>query len=62
MQSSTPPTPKSNHSIETLIHFNCRACSKWWSVGDADRSKTEWYCPWCGLRQTFDLTSKSQNS
>lgn len=43
------------HSIEHLVHFNCAACHKWWSVGDAPLQKRIWFCPWCGRRQRFDL-------
>lgn len=39
-------------SLELLVHFNCGACGKWWSVGDAPPDKTLWYCPWCGQMQT----------
>jgi len=35
-------------SFELLSHFQCASCSKWWSIGDADQSKNEWFCPWCG--------------
>jgi len=35
-------------SIEKLSHFQCGACNKWWSVGDAPQDKKEWYCCWCG--------------
>lgn len=38
-------------SIERLVHFNCAACLKWWSVGDAPTHKTDWFCPWCGQPQ-----------
>jgi len=39
---------KSKRAIEQLYHFSCAKCEKWWSVGDAPKSKTIWYCPWCG--------------
>lgn len=42
-------------SVETLVHFNCPACQKWWSIGDPDRDKTRWFCPWCGTRLFIDL-------
>lgn len=38
-------------SIEQLHHFNCGACKKWWSIGDAEKQKKEWFCPWCGILQ-----------
>jgi rubrerythrin len=45
-------------SIERLAHFRCKACAKWWSIGDAP-TRDEWHCPWCGLKQRFaDKTPK----
>lgn len=42
-------------SIERLIHFQCDSCSKWWSIGDAPIDyKKEWYCPWCGIKQSIE--------
>ena len=35
-------------SIENLHHFQCDKCNKWWSIGDAPKLKTTWWCPWCG--------------
>ena len=49
---------KSMMSIEMLSHFNCNECNGWWSIGDAileDRS--EWFCPWCGVKNTFEKFS-----
>ena len=36
------------YSLERLIHYKCRNCGGWWSIGDgpADRKL---YCPWCGM-------------
>lgn len=36
-------------SVETLSHFQCPYCQKWWSIGDAPR-RAVWYCPWCGMQ------------
>ncbi|MBM7843917.1 hypothetical protein [Herpetosiphon giganteus] len=36
-------------SIEQLHHFQCGACSGWWSIGDAP-PRDHWYCPWCGTQ------------
>jgi hypothetical protein len=45
-------------SIEQLHHFNCCACKRWWSIGDANMivpaDKQEWYCPWCGHKQKVE--------
>lgn len=41
-------------STEILSHFQCKACDKWWSVGDAPADKKTWFCPWCGLGQMED--------
>lgn len=37
-----------NRSVESLSHFQCESCDKWWSIGDAPLDKKSWYCPWCG--------------
>lgn len=44
-----------NFSVELLVHFNCGACGKWWSVGDAPVEKTNWFCPWCGHEQQINI-------
>ena len=40
-------------SIESLSHFWCVSCKKWWSIGDAPLAKKDWYCPWCGKKNLF---------
>jgi len=43
--------------IETLNHFRCFFCKKWWSIGDPDAAEKKvngWYCPWCGKYQECD--------
>jgi predicted RNA-binding Zn-ribbon protein involved in translation (DUF1610 family) len=35
-------------SKETLFHFHCNECQKWWTIADIDQIKTVWFCPWCG--------------
>jgi putative hydrolase of HD superfamily len=35
---------------ETLVHFQCRHCSGWWSIGDAPEDRAM-YCPWCGKHE-----------
>ena len=45
---------KGSVSIENLHHFNCGSCKKWWSVGDAEKLKKEWFCPWCGVLQKVE--------
>jgi predicted RNA-binding Zn-ribbon protein involved in translation (DUF1610 family) len=42
-------------SAERLMHFQCPHCIRWWSIGDPDIHKTEWFCPWCGQALLFDL-------
>lgn len=44
-------------SLERLYHFRCGSCNKWWSIGDADVTKTVWYCAWCGEKQHKNLSS-----
>jgi rubrerythrin len=51
--SKGPKMPAS--SLEVLSHFQCGKCAGWWSIGDAvleDRS--DWFCPWCGIKNVFD--------
>lgn len=45
--------PMGVRSVERLSHFNCARCHKWWSVGDAPKDRTVWFCPWCGKEQEF---------
>jgi len=40
-------------SREELVHFRCGKCKKWWTVGDAPKSKKMWFCPWCGVKQVL---------
>lgn len=39
-------------SLETLTHFQCGTCTKWWAIGDVLPNKHDWYCPWCGQQQS----------
>jgi hypothetical protein len=41
---------KHQRELERLTHFRCGRCDKWWSIGDAPKTKKIWYCPWCGTR------------
>jgi rRNA maturation endonuclease Nob1 len=47
-------------SREILYHFRCEACQKWWSIGDAPAGKKSWYCPWCGILQTFEIVTENK--
>jgi DNA-directed RNA polymerase subunit RPC12/RpoP len=44
-----------DRSIENLNHFRCKNCNKWWSIGDAPKEKEEWWCPWCGKRECYEV-------
>jgi hypothetical protein len=48
------PTSAANgtRSVEQLQHFQCGACQKWWTIGDAP-PRPNWYCPWCGRENRF---------
>lgn len=38
-------------SEETITHFRCSVCLKWWSIAnipDKYKIKSDWICPWCG--------------
>jgi PHP family Zn ribbon phosphoesterase len=40
---------------ETIIHFICDKCNKWWSISDAPiDEKYDWFCPWCGHENNID--------
>jgi DNA-directed RNA polymerase subunit RPC12/RpoP len=41
------------YSIETLWHFGCGICGKWWSIGDHQMTKPSdgLTCPHCGVKQ-----------
>lgn len=44
-------------SIEILNHFNCSFCKKWWTIGDAPKSESKWFCPWCGKENEYKFFS-----
>ncbi len=46
-------TIKSKRSVEKLHHMSCSRCKKWWTIGDAPRSKKKWFCPWCGTENAY---------
>lgn len=42
------------YSVETLIHFSCGQCRKWWSIASLPVTQVavnEWSCPECGSRR-----------
>ena len=41
------PTVVGNVSTETLYHFNCSSCGRWWSIGDF-RMDDNVFCVHCG--------------
>ena len=47
--------------IEILTHFCCAYCKKWWSIGDCDKDKLEWFCPRCGKKQRFKLAEAEKD-
>lgn len=46
-------------SKETLSHFQCPHCQKWWSIGDA-HDREFWFCPWCGCKSSEKKYAYSQ--
>lgn len=49
--------PPAQISTETLYHFNCPSCKKWWSIAwtsvgvtyfETPAGQNAWWCPWCG--------------
>jgi transcription elongation factor Elf1 len=45
---------KIKHKVEMLHHFQCAQCNGWWTIGDAQETKEEWWCPWCGYLQKIE--------
>jgi len=42
------------YTIETLYHFSCEKCKKWWSIGDPFwASYKTMTCPHCGKYSTI---------
>jgi len=41
------------YTIETLYHFSCEKCKKWWSIGDQIEVKV--MSRWNGIGQLFLL-------
>jgi hypothetical protein len=39
------------YSVETLYHFRCGMCARWWTIGDWARDINHMNCPHCGERQ-----------
>lgn len=44
------------YTTETLWHFSCGECKKWWSIGDHQISNVRKHgetmtCPHCGVKQ-----------
>lgn len=46
------------YSVESLTHFRCQVCTKWWSIGDPPK-RDFWFCPWCG--EKLVLKDKQRN-
>jgi len=50
------------YSVETLWHFNCGECHKWWSIGDHQIGNVRLHdetltCPHCGVKQRLEPTN-----
>lgn len=45
-----------NHSTETLRHWRCGECARWWTIGGMSYADCAYiadhgmWCPWCGRR------------
>jgi phage FluMu protein Com len=48
-------------SIETLHHFSCHKCKKWWSIADWQPVKTI-FCPHCGVLATVESIKEEVNN
>jgi len=45
---------ENKRTTENLHHFSCAFCQKWWTIGDAPNDKEDWFCPWCGEKNTYE--------
>lgn len=52
------------YSTETLFHFNCGICKKWWSVADFDASKKPLRitCPHCSHKSRISKNESELHS
>jgi DNA-directed RNA polymerase subunit RPC12/RpoP len=47
-------------SIETLYHFRCTNCLRWWSVGDF-QVQQQLTCPFCSMRSVLVQSEEMKN-
>jgi rRNA maturation endonuclease Nob1 len=52
---------KAKKSVESLTHFICAKCRKWWTIGDAPPEKDSWFCPWCGTENKYENKATNKN-
>jgi len=48
---------KSICSVERFHHFRCGNCTGWWGMGDAPKTRKEWFCPWCGVKSKYQKSN-----
>ena len=51
------------YTIETLYHFSCEKCKKWWSIGDPFwASYKTMTCPHCGKESKLERNPDGKNA
>lgn len=49
-----PSLKRITYSIESLFHFKCGNCLKWWTIGGWDGSADSMCCPHCEVRSEVE--------
>ena len=48
-------------SKETIWHFTCDKCSKWWSIASTEEwNPTKLYCPYCKHEHIYEASTKKK--
>ncbi len=45
-------------SFQTLLHFQCPFCKKWWMLAENHAGNKKQYCPWC--KEHVDFQQKEE--
>lgn len=49
---------KHTYSVETLYHYCCCFCSRWWSIADIVPTSEKMCCPHCGVCEDIEEVGK----
>ena len=47
------------YSVETLYHFSCQCCEKWWSISNFEFRRII-TCPYCGSRSSIKMKTEGK--